>query len=70
MVETETQERFEKQLHQFNNKLNQSKLVFNDGWELLNLANNLLLRYEEIRKSRDKWKTKYQELKNEKTIKK
>ena len=62
-MKTETQDRFEYELKRLNNKMNDSQLVFKDAIEIINLANNLLLRYEEIRISRDEWKTKYQTLK-------
>ena len=60
---TETTIRFEKCLEKFENKLNNSELKFKDGVSLLRLSENLLIRYEEIRKSRDKWKDRYYEIK-------
>lgn len=63
MKKTETTIRFEDRLKKFNYNLNNSKLKYKDGVSLLRLSENLLLRYEEIRKSRDNWKDKYNKLK-------
>lgn len=60
---TETTIRFETHLKEFENKLGNSELRFKDGVSLLRLSENLLLRYEEIRKSRDNWKSGYYEIK-------
>lgn len=60
---TDTSKRFEKCLKKFNNNLNNSELKYKDGVSLLRLSENLLLRYEEIRKSREKWKEKYYKIK-------
>ncbi len=59
---TETQERFEQVLKILRNKLDKSTLTYKDGNYILDLSENLLLRYEEIRKSRDKWKNQCMEL--------
>lgn len=67
MVQTETQQRFEAKLKETWNKINTSKFSYGDGIEVYALAENLLLRYEEIRKSRDSWKKKYEELKKTKS---
>ena len=63
---TETTERFEDALNNFRIRLNKSQLTYEDGFVLFNLADNLLLRYEQVRKSRENWRTKYYKLKNEK----
>lgn len=61
---TETQTRFEDALKEFDKKLTYSTLTVKDGMELFKLADNMLMRYEEINKSRDNWKEKYLKLKN------
>jgi len=53
---TETQKRFEDQLRKFNEKMGRSKLLFADAQDMYSICCNLLLRYEEIRKSKDSWK--------------
>lgn len=65
-IVTNTEERFKETLGDFGLKLKNSELVYADGFKLLNLADNLFLRYQEIRISRDRWKAKYMELKNDK----
>lgn len=60
---TETQQRFEEKLKEFRKKLNTSILTFKDGVDMYDLSVNLLLRYEEIKKSRDNWKSKCEKLK-------
>ena len=61
---TETQERFEEVLKILRDKLDKSILTHKDGNYILDLAENLLLRYEQIRISRDKWKDKHDKLKD------
>lgn len=63
MEPTETSERFEGILKKYLDKLNNSKLCYEDGIKLYELSENLKLRYEEIRKSRESWKKKYWDLK-------
>lgn len=62
-MKTETQQRFEEKLKEFRKKLNTSILTFKDGVDMYDLSVNLLLRYEQIKKSRDIWKSKYEKLK-------
>ena len=61
-MKTETEARFEESLKDFFSKLNNSKLVFDDGFKLYSLAENMLMRYKEIKESRDNWKFKYETL--------
>jgi len=60
----ETREHFEDVLNSFGKGLKNSSLTYSDGFVLQNLAQNMLLRFDEIRRSRDRWKAKYVELKN------
>lgn len=60
---TDTQERFKDVLKKFDQKLTYATLTAKDGIDMYALADNLLMRYEEVRKSRDKWKSKFEELK-------
>ncbi len=62
-MKSETQQRFEEKLKEFRKKLNTSTLSFKDGVDMYDLSENLLLRYEQIRISRDIWKVKYEKLK-------
>lgn len=55
-LKTETQIRFEDELRKFNDKIGKSRVLFNDAQDMFSISCNLLLRYEEIQKSRDKWK--------------
>jgi len=61
---TETQIRFEDALKEFDKRLTSATLTVKDGMDLFKLADNLLIRYEEIEKSRSRWKDKYFNLKN------
>lgn len=67
-MKTETQDRFEEKLKEFNEKIGKSRVTFNDAEGMYGLCYNLLLRYEEIRDSRDKWRNKYNKLKNKNGI--
>lgn len=60
---TDTKDLFEEGLKDFKKKLDASELSYEDGIKLFNRAYNLFLRYEQIRTSRDKWRKKYEELK-------
>jgi len=53
---TETEERFEKVLKDFDSKLNKCTLNYEDGCNLLIKAENLYIHFGQIRKSREKWK--------------
>lgn len=55
-MKSETQQRFEEKLKEFSKKLNTSTLLFKDGVDMYDLSENLLLRYEQIRISRDNHK--------------
>jgi len=59
----ERQTMFEEQLSEMQDKINRFKITFNDANELIEVANKLLLSYEEVRDSRDNWKAKYMKLK-------
>lgn len=60
---TDTKDLFKEELKDFKKKLDASELSYKDGIKLFNRAYNLFLRYEQIRTSRDKWRKKYEELK-------
>jgi len=61
-VVTETEERFEQQLKKLDKKIGESKVIFNDAQDIYNLCCNLLIHYQNIRKSREQWKEKYRDL--------
>ncbi len=60
-MKTDTSERFEECLRDFKRKIDTSSVKQSDATAMYALAENLLLRYEEIRKSRESWKQKYYE---------
>ena len=60
---TATQQRVEEELKQFEESITLCKVNIEDVLKIKELAFNLFLRYEEIRRSRDKWKDQYYELK-------
>ena len=62
---TETEERFEEVLKRLEETLDDGKMTFRDGRLLVDISHNLLLRYLEIKESRDNWRSKYYNLKNE-----
>lgn len=66
MAQTETQERFEAKLKETWMKINEGTFSYGDGMEVYALSENLLIHYGQVRKSRDKWKEKYKELKRKK----
>lgn len=61
---TETERRIHKDIEESMELLALQKMTVNDGYKLIDTMQNLLLRYEQIRKARDEWKRKYMELKN------
>lgn len=62
-----TKERFKELLQEFDAKMKKNQLVYNDGILIQSYANNLFLRFEEIMKSRDSWKQRYLQLKEERS---
>ncbi len=60
----ETKERFEDCLKEGYNLLSKNKLTIGEGTKLLDLCENMLLRYKEVRTSRDNWRKKFEDLKN------
>ncbi len=64
MVKTERQLMFEDKLKELSKKVYGSGMTYIDAVVLLEIGNKLLLGFEEIVVSRDKWKAKYMELKN------
>ncbi len=63
MVKTGRQEAFEDKMKELQKKVDYSTINFVDATELLEIGHKLLLGFEEIQDSRDKWKSKYMELK-------
>ena len=63
---TRTEERFKQILKKFNERLGKCELKSEDGKELFDYALNLYEHFLQIRASRDKWKKKYEEMKNDK----
>ncbi len=63
IVKTETTIRFEEELKIFGDKLQEATLQYKDGIKMYELCQNIFLRYEQIRDSRETWKQKYFELK-------
>ena len=61
---TATQQKFEEELKKFEESITLCKVNIEDVLKIKELAFNLFLRYEEIRRSGDKWKEEYYELKN------
>lgn len=60
---TETEIRMEKLIRECETIVDESYLTANDAKKIINLSGNLLIRYAQVRVSRDKWKDKYMELK-------
>lgn len=60
---TETEIRMEKLIKECETIVDESYLTTNDAKRIIDLAGNLLIRYAEIRVSRDSWKNKYMVLK-------
>ena len=56
---TETEIRMEEVIKECETIVDESYLTTNDARRILDLSGNLLIRYAEIRVSRDKWKKKY-----------
>ena len=56
---TETETRMEELIKECETIVDENYLTTNDAKRILDIAGNLLLRYEEVRKSRDNWKNKY-----------
>ena len=61
---TATSDRFKYEMERLSKKVYGSGLLFSDAVAVLDLCENLYLRYEEVRESRENWKTKYNKLKN------
>ncbi len=61
-MKTETSERFEECLRDFKRKIDTSSVKNSDATAMLELAENLLIRYEQIRKSRESWRERYEKL--------
>lgn len=60
---TEVEERYDDALRNFNIRLHNSKLTYDDGFVLIKLAENMGIHYGQVRKSRDKWRKDYYDLK-------
>ncbi len=60
---TETEIRMENLISECETIVDENHLTTNDARRILDLSGNLLIRYAEIRVSRDSWKNKYMELK-------
>lgn len=63
-MKTETQTRYEEIIKQMRDKVAQTNVSVSDAEKLIALSEKLLQAYEEIRKSRDNWRNKYQIIKN------
>ena len=59
---TDTEIRMEELIRECETIVDENYLTTNDAKRILELSGNLLLRYEEVRKSRDKWREKYKTL--------
>lgn len=64
LMATETEKRIQKDIEESMELLAMQKMTVNDGYKLIDTMQNFLLRYEEIRKSRDEWKRRFMEKKN------
>jgi len=64
MKKTETEQRFEKEIYKMIELRESQKVKVSDAQKIIDLSINLLERYNQIKISRDKWKVKYQELKD------
>jgi len=53
-MKTETQIRFENAIKEMQDKVNSTGLTISDANKMIELSSNLLIRYEQIRESRDK----------------
>lgn len=66
MEKNNTLVRIEENIIEVSKLLSIQKMNVNDGYKLLQTLNNVHIRFEELLKSRDKWKNKYMELKKSK----
>ena len=60
---SEVEKEFEKLLKEAGDFVDESYLTTNDARKILNYGYKLLIRFEDIRKSRDKWRNKFETLK-------
>lgn len=63
---TATQDKIDGLISLVSGRVDNALLTVSDARFILEVLGNVSLRYEEIRKSRDKWRKQYEDLKNEK----
>ena len=57
--------RIEEELRKCENILDDGSLTFKDGRELLDIVYKMLIAFQDLKKSRDRWRTKYEELRDD-----
>lgn len=68
-MKTERQEIYGEMLKEFDKRVDKCTLTYEDALELSAYAHRMYFLVDDLKKSRDKWKEKYQELKNLKVSK-
>ena len=60
------EQEIEQEIHKMNQKIEQNRITTTDALYLVGKAHKVLIKCEELRKSRDNWRDKYEKLKQEK----
>lgn len=62
--ETETEYNFKIDIKEMNNLIENQKVTVKDANKIVSRCVNVLIHYQQMKSSRDNWRSKYEELKN------